>query len=199
MVAHSWSVGPGLDNILGSPDASGQHPRCAPRFLRGRHIEKCGIMVLQYPIIKSLTMTGVLNISDAASLGLHAIVYLARCPERVIPTHEVASELGVSEAHLAKVFQRLAKVGLLTSRRGPRGGFLLARRSDQISLLEVYEAIDGPLAAGDCLAGTPICDGRQCIFGDLLSKLHNQIRRHFASTKLSKAATVYARKNKRSP
>ncbi|HPO08283.1 MAG TPA: Rrf2 family transcriptional regulator, partial [bacterium] len=94
-------------------------------------------------------------------------------------------------AHLSKVLQRLGKVGLVTSIRGPKGGFVLSRGGDEIALLEVYEAIDGPLASSSCLFHTPICDGQNCILGDLLSPVNQMVRNHLAKTKLSELTSVF--------
>ena len=70
----------------------------------------------------------------------------------------MADELGVPAQYLAKVLQDLARTGLLQSTRGRGGGFRLARPSDEIHLLEVVEAIDGPRFAEEgCLLDLPEC------------------------------------------
>ena len=70
-------------------------------------------------------MSGSLKISEAASLALHTMVYLAGDPSAHYPAGRLAEALCVSEAHLAKVLQRLVKAGMLVSVRGPKGGFRL--------------------------------------------------------------------------
>ena len=86
-------------------------------------------------------MANVLKMSDATILGLHAMVYLAgshgKVDSKAHSTRKIASVLNASEAHLSKVLQRLAHTGLLSSTRGPKGGFTLAKGSDQITLLDV--------------------------------------------------------------
>jgi Rrf2 family protein len=131
-------------------------------------------------------MAGILHISDAASLGLHAMAVLAGEPDQRVSTHEIASRLNVSEAHLAKVLQRLVKVELLQSVRGPKGGFQLARDPDEITLLQIYEAIDGPMKEGTCVLGLPICERVSCIFGTLLGHMQGRVDEYFSNTKLSK-------------
>jgi len=126
----------------------------------------------------------VLKLSQATSLGIHTAAYLAGRPDQVVTTRQVASALGVSENHLAKVLQRLTKAGLVRSVRGPRGGFMLSRPPDEVTLLDVYEAIDGPLVLSDCLLETPVCNG-QCILGDLLSKVNGLVKDRFTNTRLS--------------
>ncbi len=138
-------------------------------------------------------MPKVMKISEAASLGLHSMVFLASRPEKIVSIKKIGTVLHASQAHLSKVLQRLARAGLVRSSRGPRGGFMLARPGDQITLLEVYEAIEGPLVSSKCLFDTPICTGKQCIFGDLLETTSNRYRAYLEGMKLSKLTEVYVK------
>ncbi|MCP4900046.1 MAG: Rrf2 family transcriptional regulator, partial [bacterium] len=96
-------------------------------------------------------MPTMLRISEAASLGIHAMGLLAIHPDRSLSARTIAEKFSVSEAHLSKVLQRLTKVGLLASTRGPKGGFSLTRDPETVTLLEVFEAIEGPVEPTDCL------------------------------------------------
>ncbi|MBN1344689.1 MAG: Rrf2 family transcriptional regulator [Phycisphaerae bacterium] len=125
-----------------------------------------------------------LKVSEAASLGLHTAAVLAADPDRTLTTSEIAGGLNVSENHLSKVLQRMVKTGLIRSTRGPRGGFRLNRAPEEISLREIYEAIDGPMRQAACLFSRPVCDGN-CILGDLLTSVNRQVRDYFSQTKLS--------------
>ena len=129
-------------------------------------------------------MQHLLKISEAASLAMHTMGLLAAEPGRLISTREMASRLRVSEAHLAKVMQRLGRGGLVRSQRGPKGGFRLVRRPEDITLLEVYEATEGPLREQRCLLGNPMCSGN-CIMGGLLERVGDEVRDYFATTRLS--------------
>jgi len=144
------------------------------------------------------TLSNVLKISDAASLGLHAMGLLATRPDTGFSTKQIARDLQVSEAHLSKVLQRLTKVGLAASTRGPRGGFALARSAESITLLDVYEAIEGPLVATRCLLGKRVCNGRQCILGDLLTTVDGQVRDYLATTRLADLTSIYQSQPERS-
>jgi Rrf2 family protein len=77
----------------------------------------------------------------------------------------------VSEAHLSKVMQRLAKAGLVKSTRGPKGGFVLGEAGLSTSLLSIFEAIEGPIADASCLLTVSECPFRQCLFGGLLDRM----------------------------
>ena len=136
-------------------------------------------------------MSSPLRVSEAASLALHSMVLLAVDEERVLSTPEMATCLDVSEAHLSKVLQRLSREGLVRSVRGPRGGFVVGRAGEEITLLEVYEAIEGPLGPSKCLFGTPICSGEKCILGGALESVHRQLRDYLAGTRLSELVDVF--------
>jgi Rrf2 family protein len=128
----------------------------------------------------------ILNITEAANLALHSLVYLANNQgDWPISAARTAAPFGASEAHLNKVFQRLNKAGLVGSVRGPRGGFVLARDAEEITLLEIFEAIDGPLPRGHCLLGKEACTFGSCIFGGLLPAIHGMVSDHFSGTTLA--------------
>jgi len=144
-------------------------------------------------------MATVLKISDAASLAMHTMALLAMEPAEVVTTHEIATGLKVSEAHLSKVLQRLARAGLVKSVRGPQGGFKLEKPREQITLLEVYEAIEGRLESSDCILGVRSCAGEQCILGVLLESINRQVRDYLVGTRLSELNRVYRRKGDAEP
>lgn len=101
-------------------------------------------------------MAGLLRISDAATLGIHALALLASAEEPV-QVSRLAGAMIASEAHLSKVLQRLAKQGMVSSVRGPRGGFVLRSDPAEVSLLDAFVAVDGPLGDDDCLLIRPAC------------------------------------------
>ena len=60
-------------------------------------------------------------------------------------SHKISKEYKIPLEYLLKILQQLVRANVLRSKRGPRGGFFLARPAETISLLEVVEAVDGPL------------------------------------------------------
>ena len=150
-----------------------------------------GIIVPKYGLGGLRDMSNVVRVSEAASLGLHTMVYLAGQGDRRATAHDIAELLGVSEAHLAKVLQRLSRVGLVDSTRGLRGGSRLARPGDEISLLEVYETIEGPLTDTTCLLNEKVCRGDQCILGGLLETVNRQARDYLAGRTLADLSDVF--------
>lgn len=137
-------------------------------------------------------MADLIRLSEATALGLHAVAVVARCNEPT-STAQVAAELCASEAHVAKVLQRLARVKLLSSKRGPSGGYSLAKPSHEISLLDVYEALEGPLRQDGCLFDKPVCQRVECILGDLVERLRSEARAYLESTPLGDAVNERGR------
>ncbi len=136
-------------------------------------------------------MSTVVRISEAVSLAMHGMVFLAAHENDRHNVGQIAERLEISKAHLHKVFQQLARVGLLKSNRGPGGGYTLGRESDQITLLDIYEAIEGPMAVKNCLFDQPICRGDRCIYGDLLRNTQKRYQAYMAGKRLSQLTDVY--------
>ena len=85
-----------------------------------------------------------MKLSHSALYAIQGVLYLAQKKDRdLITTHEISESYNISEIHLAKMFQVLARRGLLRSSRGRSGGFGLARPPNQITMLEVIEAVEG--------------------------------------------------------
>ncbi len=136
-------------------------------------------------------MNGVFKISEAASLAMHTMVYLASHPNGPVTAKEIAAVFPISEAHLAKVLQRLVKSGLVRSTRGPRGGFELALPAEKMTLLEIFETIEGPINGGGCLLGEGGCFGASCILGDLVGMVNREVRDFLNHNTLAKVGQVF--------
>jgi Rrf2 family protein len=136
-------------------------------------------------------MSGVVRISEAVSLGIHAMVLIAANPGSRLSVKEIANAFQFSAAHLAKVMQRLVKEGLLSSVRGPAGGFELAKPSHEISLLDIYEALEGTLNNHGCLLGNNICFGGKCLLGDVINQVNDHVRQSLSDTNLAQLTRSY--------
>ena len=128
-----------------------------------------------------------LNVSDATVLAIHALVILELNKGRPVSARAIAARLNVSQAHLAKVLQRLSKAKLVHSTRGPKGGFVTSKGSGNISLLEIYSLIDGTLVSSTsgCLLGKPRCKSRRCVVSDFIEDMANNVKQFLAETRLS--------------
>lgn len=136
-------------------------------------------------------MPGIVKISEAASIAIHAMVLLAANPEGMLSVKEMSGTFDLSSAHMAKVLQRLAKAGLVVSSRGPAGGFRLAKPSGKISLLEIYEGIENSLDEQGCLLSRDICGGNACLLGDTIAEINRNVRNTFTNTTLAELTRSY--------
>ncbi len=144
-----------------------------------------GILVPEY--VTEGQMAELIRMSEAAAIGIHAMVLLAEA-EGPLPAEATAGSLAVSRAHLSKVLQALTRVGLLEARRGPSGGYALAKRASEIRLLDVYEALEGPLRRDGCLFAKPVCQRSRCALGDVVSGVRNEVYRYLCDTTLADVA-----------
>src|SRR5512136_1754374 len=99
-----------------------------------------------------------MQITRQADYAVRAVLYLARLGggERAA-TSTVAEEQRIPPSFLAKIISQLSIAGLLHTSRGARGGVTLAREAKDITLLEVIEAIDGPIQLNECVSEDGIC------------------------------------------
>lgn len=99
-----------------------------------------------------------MQLTRAADYAIRVMVHVAGLPPGARLTRDQLSSSGdVPEHFLSKILQALSRGGLLTSQRGMAGGYTLAKPAGDISLLDVVEAIEGPLLLNVCLAPTG-CD-----------------------------------------
>ena len=89
------------------------------------------------------------HISNAVEYGLHCLLFLTASNDPA-SARDLGELQGVSPEYVAKLFTRMEKAGLVTSVEGVDGGFSLARPPNQISVLEVIDAIDGEKPLFDC-------------------------------------------------
>jgi len=103
--------------------------------------------------------------STKAEYGVRVMVELARRSDeeggRPVPLAEIAAHDGLPLAYLEHLVARLRKAGLVDSRRGSRGGYLLARPASKITMAEVVEALEGSIAPIECISeaadGSIVC------------------------------------------
>ena len=129
-------------------------------------------------------MGRIVNFSEAVSIGIHGMVLIARSDEN-LNVLRIAELTGASKHHVAKIMQRLVKDNFLTSTRGPNGGFVLKRPADSISILEIYESIDGAISVEKCPMDNSICPFELCLVGTVVNNATREIRSYFAKQKLS--------------
>jgi Rrf2 family protein len=98
-----------------------------------------------------------MQITRQADYAVRAVLYLAKNGDQRSATSQVAQEQRIPPSFLAKIISQLSIAGLLHTSRGARGGVTLAREPKEISLLEVIEAIDGPIQLNECVGENGAC------------------------------------------
>ena len=99
-----------------------------------------------------------LRFTKRADYGLMAIHYIAVHEDRgAVSAKRIAEEFAIPQELLAKILQRLAKQRLILSQNGPKGGYVLARRSTEITVGQVVRALEGPINIVECLEEASEC------------------------------------------
>lgn len=91
-----------------------------------------------------------LRISKLTDYGTVIMSYMARDPDRVYSAGEVAHGIRVAQPTVSKILKMLARGALVTSQRGARGGYMLARAPSEISMAQIIDAMEGPMGLTEC-------------------------------------------------
>jgi len=127
-----------------------------------------------------------MRLTNLADYAVVVMTAAARC-ESCTSASSIARVTGLGSATSAKLLNMLAKAGLLTSTRGAAGGFRLARPADAITLADIVEAVDGPIAVTSCVAhGHEDCSiGETCPTKDHWPGVNASVRGALAAVSLS--------------
>ncbi len=130
-------------------------------------------------------MSRILSLSEAASIAVHGMILVARS-DKLVNVNTIAELTSSSRHHVAKVFQRLVKENFITSNRGPSGGFSLKIKPEEISFLDIYEAIEGKIEITRCPLDKPLCPFDKCIFKNVIKDLTLDFRNYMEAQTLDK-------------
>jgi Rrf2 family protein len=131
-----------------------------------------------------------LRLSKKADYALMAMKHLATRPGAASASaREIAEEYEIPIELMAKVLQRLARRGLLTSHQGTRGGYRLARATAAISVADIIQAIDGPLTVTACSTEAENCGQyAKCNVRDPLWRIKDRILTALAACSLDEVS-----------
>lgn len=129
-------------------------------------------------------------LSKSCIYGLRATLYLAsRGNEVYVPIRTLSDKLEISFHFLTKILQKLTAEGLLESFKGPNGGVRLTRSGEEIPLVEIVLAIDGPALLTECALGLPGCGhAKPCPLHEKWAKTREGIREMLEKTTLTSLA-----------
>lgn len=130
-------------------------------------------------------MSSIIYISEKFSIALHSMVIMANQDTKLLNVKEIAKITGSSPSHLSKVMQQLVKSNFVHSVRGPKGGFRLIKSPTEISFLDIYKTIEGPIISSSCPTHSTTCSFKSCIFGGIPEKLNKEFIEYLKTQKLS--------------
>ena len=125
-----------------------------------------------------------MQITRQADYAVRTVLYLSGMSngDRA-PTSQIAENQKIPSSFLAKIVSQLSVAGIVQTSRGARGGVSLARTADEISLLEVVEAIDGPIILNECVNDSSLCVfGSNCAVHDVWCDAQARLVRQLSSS-----------------
>jgi Rrf2 family protein len=129
-------------------------------------------------------MAKIVNITEAVSIALHSMILIAKSKEQ-LNVNKLAEITNSSKFHIAKIMQKLVKDDFLVSQRGPSGGFSLTKSPEEITLLEIYESIEGKISLSRCPLNRETCPFGRCIFEDLTIRMTKEFKEYLENKTLA--------------
>ena len=145
------------------------------------------------------------HLTVSVEYALHCLLWLGGPGDVPVSSRDLAEFQGISPSFVAKIFPRLEKAGLVAAAEGVRGGYVLARDPEAISVLEVVDAVEGDKPLFDCkdirgrcpMFGEPPPDWATsgvCAIHALMLRAEKAMRSVLASQSLADIARVVERK-----
>jgi Rrf2 family protein len=130
-----------------------------------------------------------MKLSQAAELAIRGVQVLAqRDNEQPVPLDVICQSRDLPKQYLVKIFSLLARADIVTPVRGKHGGYLLSRAPQDVTILEVIEAIEGPIAVNRCQETPPKCDNEKCPIRPIWGEIQEFIEKKLSSVTLADAA-----------
>jgi len=125
--------------------------------------------------------------SRSCEYAIRALMRLAQAPQgKPLMVKQIAEQDGIPAYFLAKVLQQLARRGLLRSSKGPTGGFALRAPANEITLVQIVEALDGLTEYQRCVSGLSECtDDTPCGMHDAWKQLRSRIMEYLEQTTIA--------------
>jgi len=125
-----------------------------------------------------------MQVTKAAEYAVLSALYLAKAGQ-ICDIGEIAESQKLSLSFTAKTIQKLAHAGILDAKRGRDGGYYLAKPAEEINLLEIIQAVEGPIAISDCLKESNSCDAENCRLEPVWSQVQHIILEKLKSITLN--------------
>lgn len=127
-----------------------------------------------------------MKISTKGRYGLRILLDLAiHQAKGPVNLGDISKRQGISEKYLWQVINLAKSSGLITSARGPKGGYSVAKSANQITLLEIISALEGPIVLVDCLENAESCErNASCITRGVWAKVEASVKKTLAGITL---------------
>lgn len=134
-----------------------------------------------------------LKMSRLTDYGTGVLAHLAGAGDRPHSASEVAELTGLPTATVSKVLKLLTRAGLVSSRRGAQGGYVLSRPAAEITAAEVIDALEGPVALTECSTVGSSCELESlCLVGNAWQRINVAIRHALNEISLAELASMQA-------
>ncbi len=118
-----------------------------------------------------------MELTRKGEYAIRGMVYLASKPsDKLVFLSEIAASVEVPQTFLAKIFQQFSKIGIVNSYRGTGGGFSLGRPANEITLLEIVEAVEGQITLNRCVSNKSCSRTSLCKVHPVWQDIQSQVR-----------------------
>lgn len=119
-----------------------------------------------------------MQITREADYAIRCVLYLAEHKDQVSAVSDISEKQEVPRTFTSKILQKLAKANIVSSERGVKGGFILSREAYRITLLDVIEAVEGPLSLNICVIDSKSCNrSTHCTVHPVWIKMNEEFKK----------------------
>lgn len=126
-----------------------------------------------------------MKLSRTACYAIHAVVHMAGQGDKVVIGHQAAKSLSIPEGFLLRILVSLSRARVLWSIKGPNGGYRLARPAKEISILDIVEAVEGPVRGAILFTANDDSKGIDRKLQTICDNVSNIIRKHLQKVRVS--------------
>lgn len=134
-----------------------------------------------------------MQITRQADYAIRAVLHVSKLDQnQLVSTSQIAEAQRIPPSFLAKIISQLSVAGILQTARGARGGVTLAKPAVQITLLEVVEAIDGPILLNQCVNDEHACSfGQECPLQPVWCNAQSELIQRLSETNFGQFANLH--------
>ncbi len=129
-----------------------------------------------------------MRFSTKSQYGLRAMVYLAKCKNKICPLKTISQAEGISFDYLEKIISKLEKASLIKAKKGVQGGYSLAKTPKRIKLGEIIRVLEGEMALVKCIAKGKrfVCPrNKKCLTKNFWKKIQDSLNKTLNSLTLA--------------